>query len=138
MNQKIFADKVFQFLTKEFPEFIHSVRYQNDDSFDCELKSSSGQFSMWIATYNSEITFGLVSPTGDTNIHTHVSCYEEDDIDDCLFTLTKLIDEVKSNKVILYKNESNIYDWIDVHRLIEKENKRQTTFEKILWGEKEK
>lgn len=138
MNQKIFSDKVFQFLTKEFPEFTHSVKYQNDDSFDCELKSPSGQFAMWIATYNREITFGLESPTGETDIHTHVSCYEEEDIDDCLSTLTKLIEEIKSNKVILYKNESNIYDWIDVNRLTQKEIKKQVTFEKILWDDQER
>jgi hypothetical protein len=138
MNQKIFSDKVFQFLTKEFPQFTHSVKYQNDDSFDCELKSPSGQFAMWIATYNTEITFGLESPTGETDIHTHVSCYEEEDIDECLSTLTKLIEEIKSNKVILYKNESNIYDWIDVKRLTQKEIKKQLAFEKILWDDQER
>jgi hypothetical protein len=138
MNQKIFSDKVFQFLTKEFPEFTHSVKYQNDDSFDCGLKSPSGQFAMWIATYNREITFGLESPTGQTDIHTHVSCYEEEDIDDCLSALTKLIYEIKSNNVILYKNESNIYDWIDLSRLAQKEIKKQVTFEKILWDDQER
>ena len=138
MNQKIFSDKVFQFLTGEFPEFTHSVTYQNDDSFDCELKSPSGQFAMWIATYNNEITFGLKSPTGETDIHTHVSCYEEEDIEDCLSTLTRLIAEIKSNKVILYKNESNTFDWSDINRLTQKESKKQMTFEKILWDDKKR
>jgi hypothetical protein len=138
MNQKIFSDKVFHFLAEEFPEFTHSVTYQNDDSFDCELKNPSGQFAMWIATYDKEITFGLKSPTGETDIHTHVSCYEEEDIDDCLSTLTKLIEEIKSNKVILYKNESNTYDWIDIDRLTQKEIKKQMTFEKIRWNDKER
>lgn len=136
MNQKIFSGKVLQFLTKEFPEFVHTVKYQNDDSFDCELPNTSRQIAMWIATYGKEITFGLRSPTGDTDIHTHVSCYEEADMEDCLSTLTSLINEIKSNKVILYKNESNLYDWIDVNKLIEKENKKLTTFEKILWDDR--
>jgi hypothetical protein len=138
MNQKIFSDKVFQFLTEEFPEFTHSVIYQNDASFDCELKSPSGQFGMWISTYNNEITFGLKSPIGETDIHTHVSCYEDEDIEDCLSTLTRLIDEIKSNKVILYKNESNAFDWIDINRLTQKENKKQIAFEKILWDDKKR
>jgi hypothetical protein len=136
MNQKIFSDRILKFLTTEFSEFVQTVTYQKDDSFDCELANPSGQFAMWIATYDKEITFGLKSPTGETDIHTHVSCYEDEDIDDCLSTLTSLINEIKSNKVILYKNESNIYDWIDVNRLTEKENKRQTTFEKILWDDR--
>lgn len=79
---------------------------------------------------------GLRSPTGDTDIHTHVSCYEEADMEDCLSKLKSLIIEIKSNKVILYKNESNLYDWIDVNKLIEKENKKLMTFEKILWDER--
>jgi len=133
MNQKIFSDKVFQFLIEKFPEFIPSVTYQKDESFDCKLKNPSGQFAMWVATYNNEITFGLESPTGETDIHTHVSCYEEDDIEDCLSALTEFIEEIKSNKVILYKNESNTYDWIDIDRLIQKEGKQRITFEKILW-----
>ena len=136
MNQKIFSDKILQFLTKEFPEFVQTVTYQNDDSFDCELANPSGQFAMCIATYEKEITLGLKSPSGETDIHTHVSCYEEEDVDDCLSTLTSLINEIKSNKVILYKNESNKYDWIDVNRMAEKENKRLTTFEKILWDDR--
>jgi hypothetical protein len=138
MNQKTFSDKVFQFLTEEFPEFTHSVTYQNDDSFDCELRNPSGQFAMWIATYNSEITFGLKSPTGDTGIHTHVSWYEEEDMEDCLSTLTTLIDEIKTNKVILYKDESDTFDWIDLNTLTQKENKKRVTFEKILWDDQER
>jgi hypothetical protein len=113
------------------------VTYQNDGSFDCELGNPSGQFAMWIATYDKEITFGLKSPAGDTDIHTHVSCYEEKDMDDCLSRLTILINEIKSNRVILYKNKSNVYDWIDLGRLRQKENETQTTFEKILWEDKQ-
>jgi hypothetical protein len=138
MNQKIFSDKVFQFLAEGFPAFTHSVTYQNDDSFDCELRNPSGQFAMWIATYNSEITFGLKSPTGDTDIHTHVSCYEEEDMEDCLSSLKTLIDEIKTNKVILYKNESNTFDWIDLNTLAQKEIKKRVSFEKILWDDQER
>ena len=93
---------------------------------------------MWIATYNHEITFGIKSPTGETDIHTHVSCYGEEDIVDCLSTLTGLVGEIKSNKVILYKNGSNSYEWIDVDRLTQKENKKQITFKKLRWDDKER
>lgn len=133
MNQKFFSEKVLQFLETKFPEFIDSVKHHNDASFDCEKENPTEQFAMWIATYNVEITFGLKSPEGETDIHTHVSCYDEEDIDDCLFTLTKLINEIKTNKVILYKNESNKFDWIQLDTLTKKENKRKMTFEKLLW-----
>jgi hypothetical protein len=66
-----------------------------------------------------------------------VSCNEEDDIQDCLSTLTELIEDIKSNKVILYKNESGTYDWADIHQLTQKESNKRMTFEKILWNDKE-
>jgi hypothetical protein len=136
MNPKIFSDKVFQFLTKEFPDFTNDVAYQTDDSFDCELKSPSGKFAMWIATYNSEFTFGLKSPIGETDIHTHVNCYEEEDFEDCLISLSRMIEEIKCNKVILYKNESNRFDWIEISMLSQIESKQHKTFEKIFWEDK--
>jgi hypothetical protein len=89
---------------------------------------------MWIATYNSEITFGLESPNGGTDIHTHVSCYEREDLEDCLSTLTRLIEEIRSNKVILYRDASNVYDWIDYAKLTQKENHNGVIFQKLLWS----
>ncbi len=135
MDQNVFSKHIFDFLSRSFPEFISSVRYESDDSFDCKLKSPSGKFAMWIATYNSEITFGLESPTGETDIHTHVSCYETDDLTNCFSTLTTLIEEVRNNKVILYKNDSNVYDWIEHNRLIQKEHQCGIYFQKIFWNE---
>ena len=118
-------------------EFLPSVTYQNDDSFDCTLKSPSGKFAMWIATYNSEITFGLESPTGETDIHTHVSCYEADDLDDCFSTLTQLIGEKRNNQVILYRNDSYVYDWINRDSLDQSENQKGVIFEKLFWNDNE-
>ena len=135
MDQKVFSTYVFEFLAKSFPEFIPSVTYENDGSFKCKIKSPSGKFGMWIATYNSEITFGLESPNGDTYIHTHVSCYEVEDLDDCFSTLTEYIDEIKNNKVILYKNDANVYNWIDLTRLTQKENQKGVSFEKFFWSD---
>jgi hypothetical protein len=135
MDQKIFSQHILRFLSESFPEFISSLRYEKDDSFECKLRNPSGKFSMWIATYNSEITFGLESPTGEKDIHTHVSCYEPEDLEDCISTLKTFIDEVKDNKVILYKNHSNVYDWIECDRLLIKENHEGKRFEKIFWNE---
>src|SRR6478609_6206318 len=122
MDQKEFSNHIFEYLTRSFPEFVPSVTYKNDDSFDCELKSPSGEFAIWITTYDREITFGLESPDGNTDIHTHVSCYERDDLDDCLSTLRILIDDIRTNKVILYRGASGVYDWIEYAKLTQKEN----------------
>ena len=136
MEQKIFSKLIFEFLEKSFPEFVPSITYNDDDSFDCKIKSPSGKFSIWIATYNCEITFGMEAPDGKADIHTHVSCYEIDDLDDCVSTLSSLIDEIRSNKVIIYCNDANVYDWIEHNRLIQIENKKGVTLQKLFWNEK--
>jgi hypothetical protein len=134
MDQKEFSEHIFQFLRKSFPEFVSSITYSNDNSFDCELKSPSGQFGMWIATYNSEITFGLESPTGETDIHTHITCDELDDLENCLSDLARMIEEVKTNKTIMYRNAANVYDWADHSQLMEKERKKGVNFVKLFWS----
>ncbi|HOZ87201.1 MAG TPA: hypothetical protein PL029_05550 [Bacteroidia bacterium] len=137
MDQKEFSEHIFQFLIKSFPEFIPTLKYGNDNSFDCSLKSPSGQFGMWIATYNSEITFGLESPTGETDIHTHVSCDELDDLANCLSDLATMINEVKTNKTIMYRNTADVYDWADYSQLIQIERKKRVNFPKLFWSPSE-
>ncbi|MFN7044856.1 MAG: hypothetical protein ACK4M1_06640 [Flavobacterium sp.] len=70
MEQKLFSKLIIEFIERNYPEFIETIKYQDDGSFDCDLKSDSGVFSIWIATYNSEITIGIQDPTGQNNIHT--------------------------------------------------------------------
>ena len=47
-----------------------------------------------------------------------------------------MIEEIKCNKVILYKNESNRFDWIEISMLSQIESKQHKTFEKIFWDDK--
>ncbi|WP_298732497.1 hypothetical protein [uncultured Chitinophaga sp.] len=134
MKQEIFSKYVFEFLEGSFPEFITTIKYHKDGSFDCSLRNPSGEFSIWIATCNEEITIGIAAPDGKTDIHTHISCYEIDDLHDCFKQLTVLINDIKDNKVIVYVNNQNVYAWIDYHRLIEKETKNGTNFQKYFWS----
>ncbi|MCH5689871.1 hypothetical protein LWM68_39970 [Niabella sp. W65] len=133
MEQKIFSEYAFDFLAKNFPEFLPAVKYNGDESFECDLKNNSGKFSMWIATYNSEITFGLETPDGKTDVHTHVSCLEIAELEDCFATLTGLIYEITNHRVILYQTEQGTYDWTDYEKLLKEENKKKRTFEKFFW-----
>jgi hypothetical protein len=113
MEQKLFSKSVEEFLQKAFPGFVKTIKYQDDDSFDCSLKSASRIFLIWIATYNSEITIGIEDPTGDTSIHTHISCYELEDLQSCLSDLTNFINDIKGDKLILYQKANGKYDWIE-------------------------
>lgn len=133
MEQKEFSRLIFEFLEKHFPEFIPSIKYQDDGSFDVDNRSPSGKFAIWIATYNREITIGLESPNGKTDIHTHISCDEPEDLVDCLKDLAKLINEVRRNELILYLNDEEVYDWIEFDKLLDQEHKKGRIFEKYFW-----
>ncbi len=129
MEQKLFSKSVKEFLQNNFPEFVTTIKYQDDDSFDCSLKSDSKIFSIWIATYNSEITIGIEDPTGDSSIHTHISCYELEDLQSCFFDLTLFINNIKNDKLILYQKTNEKYDWIESSKFDSSEN-----CEKFSWN----
>lgn len=113
MEQKEFSKLIFKFLEENYPEFTKTIKYQNDESFDCDLRSESGIFAIWIATYGSEITIGIEDPNGATNIHTHISCYEIEDFESCAEQISEYIENIKADKLILYKDKDGEYDWID-------------------------
>ncbi len=113
MEQKEFSKLIIEFLEGNYPEFTQTIKFQDDGSFDCDLKSESGIFSVWIATYNSEITIGIEDPKGESNIHTHISCYEFDDLKLCITELTSYIENIKADKLILYQDKAGKYDWIE-------------------------
>lgn len=113
MEQKEFSKLIIKFLEENYPEFTKTIKFQDDESFDCDLKSESGIFSIWIATYNGEITIGIEDPKGETNIHTHISCYEFEDFKSCVAELMSFIENIKSDKLILYQDEYGEYDWIE-------------------------
>ena len=129
MEQNLFSDLIKEFLEANFPEFIPTINYQNDGSFDCSLKSTSKIFSIWIATYNSEITIGIEDPTGNSDIHTHISCYELEDFQSCVSELSQYINNIKNDKLILYRNENGKYDWIEFSKF-----KNLNNSEKFSWN----
>lgn len=129
MEQKEFSKLILKFLEENYPEFTNTLKYLNDGSFDCDLKSESGIFSIWIATYGSEITIGIEDPNGKTDIHTHISCYELENLENCLFELSSIIEEIKADKLILYQTNDGSYNWI---KTVEINNLYQLT-KKFSW-----
>lgn len=128
MNQSDFSDLIESFLSNKFSDFKRTLKYHEDGSFDCELRNLSDEFSIWLATYNSEITLGLIAPDGNSNIHTHISLYNEEDIDDALYNLSARINEIIEDKVILYYSDQTGYGWTnDINLLF----KRKKPFENI-------
>jgi hypothetical protein len=132
MEQKLFSKLIFDFLQQSYPAFL-PVKYFEDGSFDCNVKSPTGQFSMWIATYESEITYGFESPDGKTDIHSHIHCYEIKDLPESLASLRNWIHSVSNNLTLIYFTDSQVWDWIDHDTLIKMEAERRTTYKKYYW-----
>jgi hypothetical protein len=132
MEQKLFSKLIFDFLQQSYPEFL-PVKYFEDGSFDCNVKSATGQFSMWIATYKSEITYGFENPDGKTDIHRHIHCYEIEDLPESLASLRNWIHSVNNNLTLIYFTDSQVWDWIDHDTLIKMEAERRTTYKKYYW-----
>lgn len=129
MEQNLFSNLIKEFLEANFPEFVPTISYQNDDSFDCSLKSNSKKFSIWIATYNSEITIGIEDPNGKSDIHTHISCYELEDFQSCILELSQYINDIKNDRLIFYRDENGKYDWVEFSKF-----ENQNNSERFYWN----
>ena len=119
MNQIELSETVKIFLLEKYPEFSKTLKYNQDGSFDCDLRSPSNEFSIWLGTFNAEISIGLEDPDGKTEIHTHISCDTEEDIPTALEDLSKMIDDITNGKTILYYSNQDGYDWTsDINEIL--------------------
>ncbi len=109
IEQIRFSEIIKKFLQDNFVEFLPSINYKDHGSFDCDLRSPTNTFSIWLATYNSEITIGVEDPVGKTDIHTHISLYEDENSTKALIQLSKMINEIREDKLVLYKDEFGDY-----------------------------
>jgi hypothetical protein len=113
MEQREFSKLILKFLEGNYPQFTQTIKFHDDGSFDCDLKSESGIFSIWIATYNTEITIGIEDPNGKTDIHSHIPCYVLDDLEACVAELSSFIENIKADNLVLYQDEDGKYNWIE-------------------------
>lgn len=129
MNQADFSNIIKTFIIGSYPEFAGKIVYHDDCSFDCELRSETDLFSIWIATYNCEITIGLKDPLEKSDIHTHIgfSRYDNEDFEEAFGLLKKFIEDIKTEKLILVKKNDGSYDWLNV------DNFRGSMHSKINW-----
>ncbi len=122
MTQSRFSELIKSFLNKNYPAFTENIIYNEDDSFDCFLRSPTKEFSIWLSTYDGEITIGLKDPSGKTDIHTHITIYEEEEgIEYALNDLSIQINEIIDGKVVLYHSNQNGYEWTcDIDQVIQR------------------
>ena len=106
-----------------------TLAYKPDGSFDCSIESPTHKFSVWIATYNSEITIGLEYAEHRSNCHTHYTCYD-DDTAGCLTDLSKTLENIFLDKLIFYHSNISGFSWTEdiVNTIHEKRNNEAIEF----------
>ena len=122
IEQNHFSHLVKLFLERNFPEFISTLKYKEDGSFDSDLRNPTNLFSIWIATYDSEITVGIEDPNGKTDIHSHISCYDEKNIEDALNELSDILNKMQGDKLVLYNDKILGYNRIEKIKMKKSEN----------------
>lgn len=126
ISQEHFSKLIEALFKERLPEFYPSIKYKVDDSFYCELRNPSNEISIWITTENSEITIGVKVPNGNSDIHTHISCYEEDDIEDSFNYMVDMINGIRTGKIIIYQIENSFYKWTkSIDAVIKKEKGKE-------------
>ena len=122
IEQNHFSHLVKLFLERNFPEFISTLKYKEDGSFDSDLRNPTNLSSIWIATYDSEITVGIEDPNGKTDIHSHISCYDEKNIEDALNELSDILNKIQGDKLVLYNDKILGYNWTEKIKMKKSEN----------------
>lgn len=127
LDQHLVTDIVKRYLQENYPELLAEGYDRPDGSFECELQSPSRHFSLWIATYNNEITLGLQSPDGDSGCHTHFVPYDLESFPEVLEDMTGRIREIMSDKWLFYHSSRRGYSWTDdMEKRLEKKKKDET------------
>ena len=110
MTQKDFSNTVKEYLDNHHPDFLQDVSMKDDESFDCSIMNQTAEFSVWIATYNCEITLGLEDRNGDSNCHTHMSFYGNDVLEQ-LEAMSNYLANILFDKLIAYRSNEKGFSW---------------------------
>ena len=134
MNQDVFSNIIREYITKEYPAFLETISYQEDGSFDCTIRNAKGEFSVWIATYNCEITLGIQAPDGNSDCHTHMNFYGEEPGEQ-LEAMKDYLEKIFSNKLFFMQSSLSGYSWTDNVEDTLKKKKRTESFKFFRWNE---
>ncbi len=129
MDQATFSDHVYKYLVENHPLFLDNLEYKPDQSFDCSLVSPTKKFSVWIATFDAEITIGLDDPEHTSGAHTHMSFYGNE-ANEQTEALTGYLQDIFSNKLIFTHSNLSGYSWTKdlVSTLLEKASNESIEF----------
>jgi hypothetical protein len=107
MTQSEYSAIAKQYILKNHPGFEGTINYEDDDSFECSIQSKKKQLSIWISTYDTEITIGFDEPNGKCDWHTHMSLYNAYEPWEEFEAMTELLQLILTDKKpILFSSKS--------------------------------
>jgi hypothetical protein len=86
-----FSKLAEEYIRRRYSTNVGNTSYKDDGSFDCVISSTKGLVSIWIATYDAEITVGLESADGNSDWHTHMSLWGANSPDEELAAMSRLV-----------------------------------------------
>lgn len=109
MNQALYSDITLKYLTQNHPDFLESIDFKEDHSFDCFIKSISGNRLLWIATYDLELTIGFEDYKKECDWHFHIGASGGNNQNEELKEMTKILNEILNNEqVFVFENDKYI------------------------------
>jgi hypothetical protein len=136
MNQTTFSEIVREYLIKNYPGFVQTISYETDGSFVCSLKNPKGIFSVWIATYDIEITVGLEDcETGNSDCHTHMSFYG-DEPNEQTEAMSKCLEDIFSDRLIFYQSSLSGFSWTDDIQETQSKKRKNELLEFYKWNDR--
>lgn len=113
MTQSEYSALAKDYLFTHHPEFAETIRYKDDGSFDCSVKSRKGHLCLWIATYDTEITIGFEDANGKCDWHTHMSLFNAYEPEEEFSAMTKLLQAILSDEEPIVFSSKNGYTLTD-------------------------
>ena len=109
MTQSEYSSLAKDYIISNHPLFAETLQFRDDDSFHCSIKSENRHLSIWIATYDSEITVGFEDAHGNCDWHTHMSLYGAYEPDEEFASLSKLLQTILSGAEPIIFSSKNGY-----------------------------
>jgi hypothetical protein len=135
MTQTEFSALVKDYILTHHPDFAGTIQYKDDHSFDCSIKSGKGHLSIWIGTYDTEITIGFEDVNGKCDWHTHMGLFNAYEPEEEFAAMTKLLQAILSDEEPILFSSKNGYTLTDD---VEEDFKNKGTDEVLTlykWGE---
>jgi len=113
MTQSEYSALAKDYLVAHHPDFAATIQYKDDGSFDCSVKSRKGHLSIWVTTYDKEITIGFEDINGQCDWHTHMSLLNAYEPEEEFASMTKLLKTIQSDTEPVLFSSKNGYTLTD-------------------------